>query len=216
MTLLHAARRLSAVLQHVANGVSLVQLLMFLPLSLDHSQSTFLTFSAIMALFYFSLASMQLMFAKTPLVLIPRTMALVQNVVILIIMFLCARLYAPESASSPAPPSIAVPWMQSVSAAQAWLMSRPLLGLWPTSSSKNMGMNLGPVREPLLHMAKYVLARLPGLWYAFLRSMSPVFSLLEGLASLLVVQGVARFSQWLYVSILTAAFTTRMASARAA
>lgn len=177
--------------------LSLVQLLVFLPLSLEHSQQTFLTFSALLSAFYFGLSSLRWATYQTRLAWIARVLMVLQNLFIPVALFLCARLYAPDTPNALTAKS--VPWMQSVSNAQAWLASHSPIS-WLGAYEPRMHLDgFDQILAFFLRAGHYFVSRVPGWWYRFLLHMSPVFSLLEGVASLLVVQAVARFSQWLYV-----------------
>lgn len=177
--------------------LSLLQLLVFLPLSLEHSQQTFLTFSALLSAFYFGLSSLRWATYQTRLAWIARVLMVLQNLFISVALFLCARLYAPDTPNALTAKS--VPWMQSVSNAQAWLASHSPIS-WLGAYEPRMRLDgFDQILAFFLRAGHYFVSRVPGWWYRFLLHMSPVFSLLEGVASLLVVQAVARFSQWLYV-----------------
>ena len=188
-------RQLLHAIKYAAILLSLLQLLVFLPLSLEHSQETFLTFSALMAAFYFTITTLRWATLNTSMAPIARFLMLIQNIVIPASLFLCARLYMPDTTHAISPNS--VPWLQSATIAKEWLMSRTPLS-WHTHTESMMHSDfLHTVLMYIQKHARLVLSHVPGIWYAFLLYMSPVFSLLEGLASLIVVQAVARFSQWL-------------------
>ena len=177
--------------------LSILQLIVFLPLSLEHSQETFLTFSALMATFYFTITTLRWATTNTSLAPITRFLVLIQNLIIPLTLFMCARLYMPDSIEELSPRS--VPWLQSASIAKEWLMSRAPFTWRPPSETVIRSEGASHLLESVQKGCQYILSHVPGVWYSFLLYMSPVFSLLEGIASLLVVQCVARFSQWLYV-----------------
>lgn len=200
-------------LKLVAILLSLLQLLVFLPLSLEHSQQTFLTFSALLSAFYFGLSTLRWATYGTRLAWTARVLMVLQNLFIPVALFLCAHLYAPDTPNALTAKS--VPWMQSVSNAQAWLTSHSSIS-WLSAYEPRVHLDgFDQILALFLRAGHYFVSRVPGWWYHFLLHMSPVFSLLEGIASLLVVQAVARFSQWLYVVALTPVFTILTASARA-
>lgn len=187
-------RRVCHLLKTAALVLSFIQLIIFLPLSLEHSQETFLTFSALLATFYFWLVTLRWLTHGTRFRVIASTLMVLQNFVIPTALFLCGRLYVPEDVHL----RKSVPWLQSATSAQAWLKSRAVLP-WIAEEGISYPVWLRNVLTRAARVAQQLFARVPAWYYRFLLHMSPVFSLLEGLSSLLVIQSFANFSRWLYV-----------------
>ncbi|PKI85587.1 hypothetical protein MVES1_000528 [Malassezia vespertilionis] len=136
-----------------------------------------------------------------------------QNLIIPVLLFVCARLYSPLPATNPVVEAMrksgsgqaTSTWIQSVSLAQAIQGSNAVQSILSMLPSSWLSGEHGFFRATWLegsvamaiHGEQYVLSHIPEYWYNILLYMSPVFSLLEGLSSLLVIQSVSHLSRWL-------------------
>ncbi|WFD42650.1 hypothetical protein MPSI1_001298 [Malassezia psittaci] len=199
------------IVQSTGQVLSLLQVLFFLPLSLEHDQDTFLAFSASIAAFYGLLSTLRYFGRGTRMLYFVKAISMLQNVLIPMLLFLCARLYSPLPSSNPLIEALrksgkrASPWLQPASIAKAFskselhaylvsVLPEPLLNdedgiVYPTWLAQSLLLFLGT--------GQYLLSRVPEWWYSALLYMSPVFSLLEGLSSLLVIQSISHLSRWL-------------------
>lgn len=204
-TLSRAATRVVAALESVGRIISLLQLVCFLPLSLEHDKDTFLAFSASLALLYFVLSSLRGITAGSWLARIVYALTIPHNLVIPLLLWFCAHLYSPLPSANPA----IVALRNGVRhASLAWLHPSALIEaltgagdvLWPPVPEHISAAYTQLMREWLdlaYKAALYFLSRVPAWWCAFLLYSSPLFALLEGLSTLLVIQSFSQLSRWL-------------------
>ncbi|WFD29301.1 hypothetical protein MSPP1_000308 [Malassezia sp. CBS 17886] len=198
------------ILSSAARFLSLLQLLIFLPLALDHDRDTFLAFSAALAIFYLWLSTLRWLTAGTCLETATRAVSHLQNAVIPLTLFFCAHVYAPLPSHHPLFETLrqsgrnaSMTWLSFPPFSSAWDVPRmrawlsDALGSAPVPPQAPVADWLGYVPAVALEAARVALSHVPELWYSLLLYLSPVFSLLEGFSSLLVIQSVAHFSRWL-------------------
>lgn len=145
------------------------------------------------------------------MVYITKAISMTQNIVIPMLLYSCSRIYSPLPSQNLLIEALrksskhASPWLQPASLAKAFSTSEMhafLLSVLPASYVKgDEGIVyptwLGQSLVLILGAGQYLLSQVPDWWYALLLYMSPVFSLLEGFSSLLVIQSFAHLSRWL-------------------
>jgi len=188
---------------------TLLQVILYLPLTLDVAgQDAFLALSASLAVYYAFLSTIRTLTRRTQLAWIGDLLAVFQFVVVPACLLIVFNVYSPPSESyfnrkyteinatisSTSPPSIRSGFFSSRSstsdsstkAAADQLAAEPFLG--DTASI---------ILNRLVTITFFLARNVPPWWHMFLRFSSPVFSLLEGIATLLVIQVVGSFSRWL-------------------
>ncbi|PWN47201.1 hypothetical protein IE53DRAFT_262610 [Violaceomyces palustris] len=203
---------LSSICVNFGRIATFVQVLFYLPLALDIAgQDAFLALSASLASYYFFLSTIRLLTRRTRLAWIGQTLAVFQFVVVPACLLVCFNIYSPPSttyfpprqsvldhpsASSPSSPSLLSPSSTEQAPEPSADASSPP-SLLPTS---------GPLSDLLataVTLFFYLARHVPGWWFTFLRYSSPLFSLLEGVASLLVIQTIGSMSRWVIASSLS-------------
>lgn len=211
---------------------TLLQVILYLPLTLDVAgQDAFLALSASLASYYAFLSTVRTLTRKTSLAWIGDFLAIFQFIVVPACLLVVFNVYSPPSESYFSNVNRRYGSMNlSPSAHQAQeptpSTGRRLFGgpkgtpapLVPSSSSasgygssNHLGLSDESPLSVMLHATlasavswTFFLARhVPPWWHMLLRLSSPVFSLLEGVATLLVIQVVGSFSRWMIASSLT-------------
>lgn len=198
------------VVQSAGRILSLLQLVFFLPLSLEHSRDTFLAFSASLAAFYVLLSTLRWVTQGTYAIYLTKLISMTQNIVIPVLLYLCARIYSPLPSQNPLIEALrksgrhASPWLRSASLAKfpasevhAFLRSATPASWLVRDEGMAYPQWLEQALVLVLSAGQYILSQIPDWWYSLLLYMSPVFSLLEGFSSLLVIQSFAHLSRWL-------------------
>ncbi|KAI3628020.1 hypothetical protein CBS14141_002021 [Malassezia furfur] len=204
--------RVVRLIQGAGRILSLLQLLFFLPLALEHNRETFLAFSASLAAFYFLLSTLRWVTQGSKMVYVVKAISMTQNIVIPMLLFSCARIYSPLPSQNALIEALrksgkhASPWLQQpASLAKAFASSEVhafLLSVLPSSYVDGeeeivYPTWLGQSLVLIVGAGQYLLSQVPEWWYSLLLYLSPMFSLLEGLSSLLVIQSFALLSRWL-------------------
>ncbi|PWZ02983.1 hypothetical protein BCV70DRAFT_197223 [Testicularia cyperi] len=187
-----------------------IQVLFYLPLALDIAgQDAFLALSASLASYYLFLSTVRLLTHKTRLAWIGQTLAVFQFVVIPACLLVCCNVYSPPSATIfPA----RRPEVQDKSASEVItsLFTRNGKPITSASSVQEAAESLtgsdqlDRIVSASVSLFFWLARRVPGWWHTLLRLSSPFFSLLEGVASLLVIQSLASTSRWIIASSLAA------------
>ncbi|GAC96631.1 hypothetical protein PHSY_004214 [Pseudozyma hubeiensis SY62] len=185
-----------------------IQVLFYLPLALDIAgQDAFLALSASLASYYLFLSTVRLLTRGTRLAWIGQTLAVFQFIVIPACLLVCFNVYSPPSATI-FPPRHADSQDKTASEAISSLFSRgsgivSLEGLDSENLQSLTGFDsLDRVVSASVAFFFWLARRVPGWWHTLLRISSPFFSLLEGVASLLVIQSLASTSRWIIASSL--------------
>ncbi|KIS71628.1 uncharacterized protein UMAG_10017 [Mycosarcoma maydis] len=185
-----------------------IQVLFYLPLALDIAgQDAFLALSASLASYYLFLSTVRLLTRATRLAWIGQTLAVFQFIVIPACLLVCFNVYSPPSATIFPPrrpdsqdktPSEAISSLFSRSHATASLDSLDSQLLQSLTGFNSLDRIVSASVAFFFWLAR----RVPGCWHTLLRISSPLFSLLEGVASLLVIQSLASTSRWIIASSL--------------
>ncbi|KDN37910.1 hypothetical protein K437DRAFT_240439 [Tilletiaria anomala UBC 951] len=216
----------SSALVNFGRLASLLQVLFYLPLSLDLAGTeAFLALSASLASYYFILSTIRLMTKNTRLAWIGNFLAIFQFVVIPACLLVCFNVYSPPSESyfahlAKRPSALASAGSSATSAAGR----SSLFGLRAGTSKDTtvetrsdtphdaglagiVGAEFDTLLQAVFNWfiwSFFFLARnVPGWWSTFLRFSSPLFSLLEGVASVLVIQAVGSMSRWVIATSLS-------------
>lgn len=188
-----------------------IQVLFYLPLALDIAgQDAFLALSASLASYYLFLSTVRLLTNGTRLAWIGQTLAVFQFVVVPACLLVCFNVYSPPSATI-FPPRRPDSLDKTASEAISSLFTRKssrTAHLDPDALDDLHSLT-GVARLDHLVSASvafffWLARRVPRWWHTLLRISSPFFSLLEGVASLLVIQSLASTSRWIIASSLTA------------
>jgi hypothetical protein len=187
---------------------TLLQVILYLPLTLDVAgQDAFLALSASLAVYYAILSTIRIVTKRTQLAWFGDLVAVFQFVVVPACLLIVFNVYSPPSESY---------FNRKYSELNGGMTGSPTTmrpGFFSSHSADVTDSTAGAmeqmVADPLLPdtaqvilhrivAITYFLARnVPPWWHMFLRYSSPVFSLLEGIATLLVIQVVGSFSRWL-------------------
>ena len=186
---------LSTLAVNFGRVATFVQVLFYLPLALDLAgQDAFLALSASLASYYLFLSTVRLLTRRTRLAWIGQTLAIFQFVVVPACLLVCFNVYSPPSATIFPP--------RRSEAGRGGLYAQ-LVGSSPLEYGTGSD-RLDALVRAALHLFFYLARRVPGWWHTLLRLSSPFFSLLEGVASLLVIQWIASTSRWIIASSLAA------------
>ncbi|SNX81370.1 related to ICE2 - integral ER membrane protein with type-III transmembrane domains [Melanopsichium pennsylvanicum] len=188
-----------------------IQVLFYLPLALDIAgQDAFLALSASLASYYLFLSTVRLLTRATRLAWIGQTLAVFQFIVIPACLLVCFNVYSPPSATI-FPPRRSDSHENTPTEAITSLFSRrlgssPLDAPDPLDNDDLQSLThsafLDTVVSASVSVFFWLARRVPGWWHTLLRISSPFFSLLEGVASLLVIQSLASTSRWIIASSL--------------
>ena len=196
--------RTVGLIQSTGRVLSIIQVLAWLPVALEHDRDTFLAFSASLAAFYFLLSTLRQLAGRTQASKLVYALSMTQNFLIPLSVWFCAHLYSPLPlwnerllALREAVRHASLPWLGG-GALPAWLTPETLaITHWFTPRTWTDSAITSQVVSVVVSAAVFVLSRVPAWWYTFLIYSSPVFSLLEGFSTLLVVQSFAPLSRWL-------------------
>lgn len=185
-----------------------IQVLFYLPLALDIAgQDAFLALSASLASYYLFLSTVRLLTRGTRLAWIGQTLAVFQFIVIPACLLVCFNVYSPPSATI-FPPRRSDSLDKTATEAISTLFSRrpgsvSLDTLDPEDLQSLTGFDsLDRFVSTSVAVFFWLARRVPRWWHTLLRISSPFFSLLEGVASLLVIQSLASTSRWIIASSL--------------
>lgn len=188
---------------------TLLQVILYLPLTLDVAgQDAFLALSASLAVYYAFLSTIRTLTKRTQLEWMGDLLAVFQFVVVPACLLIVFNVYSPPSesyfnrkymsvnatAAAPSPTS-RTGFFSSRSATSG--SDAPQLPLDPIRPEAFLGESASLVLHRLVLVTFFLARNVPPWWHMFLRFSSPVFSLLEGIATLLVIQVVGSFSRWL-------------------
>lgn len=203
----HAAVRVVSCVQSLGRIVSLLQLVCFIPLSLEHDKNAFLAFSASLAMMYFTLSTLRAVTTGTWRAQLVYALSMPQNVVIPLLLWFCAHLYSPLPSANPAIVTLrngvqhaSIAWMDPSGLAQTIANAGAVL--WPPVPEHIPTAYAHVVTEwhtLASNSVLYFLSRVPEWWCTLLLYASPLFALLEGLSTLIVIQSFAQLSRWLCV-----------------
>ncbi|EPQ32280.1 uncharacterized protein PFL1_00477 [Pseudozyma flocculosa PF-1] len=190
-----------------------IQVLFYLPLALDIAgQDAFLALSASLASYYFFLSTVRLLTRRTRLAWIGQTLAIFQFVVVPACLLVCCNVYSPPSTTI-------FPPRRSELAGEVRSTGTVIGSIIHSARGKDAmaGFDLDDAStgsaflDALIRASAsaffYLARHVPGWWHTLLRLSSPLFSLLEGVASLLVIQSLASTSRWIIASSLAAPST---------
>ncbi|CBQ67452.1 conserved hypothetical protein [Sporisorium reilianum SRZ2] len=185
-----------------------IQVLFYLPLALDIAgQDAFLALSASLASYYLFLSTVRLLTRGTRLAWIGQTLAVFQFIVIPACLLVCFNVYSPPSATIFPPRRPDSPDKTATEAITTLFSRRPgsvsLDSLDPDDLQSLTGFDaLDRFMSTSVAVFFWLARRVPRWWHTLLRISSPFFSLLEGVASLLVIQSLASTSRWIIASSL--------------
>lgn len=206
---------LSAIAVTFGRITTLLQVILYLPLTLDVAgQDAFLALSASLAVYYFFLSTIRTLTRRTSLAWIGDFLAVFQFIVVPACLLIVFHAYSPPSESyfnrkyAAQPTPAAAPAHERVRGRLFPSRSHPGADLRHMHSSADHVPDLTVAEAYLGRMMSHVLYRLtdviiylarhvPPWWHMLLRFSSPVFSLLEGVATLLVIQVIGSFSRWM-------------------
>ncbi|GAA5934943.1 Ice2p [Sporobolomyces koalae] len=156
-----------------AHVSSFAQILLYLPLALDIAgKQCMLALSLLLTFAFGFAATLHLLVRNTRLKPISTALSLLQPLLVPALLLLTLNLYSTEDALTPSPASlrskILHPHAQTAAAVPA-----------------------AHIASPLLHS---ILESAPAHWSTILRTLSPIFVILEGLCTLLCIQRVSRFT----------------------
>ena len=199
---------------------SLLQVIFYLPLALDLAgKEAFLALSASLASYYFILSTIRLVTKRTRLAWFGNFVAIFQFIVIPACLLICFNVYSPPSESyfahvAKRPSATAEAALDPSSSdggsffgmrrgkaakeAAATLAASSPLNVEPPVAviSAEIDMILQAVLRWGMSAFFFLVRKVPGWWSTFLRFSSPLFSLLEGVASVLVIQALGSMSRW--------------------
>lgn len=211
---------LSSLLLHLGRILTYVQLILYLPLALDLSgQDCFNALSASLALYYFFLSTIRLFTKGTKLAWLGHFLAIFQFIVVPACLLISFNAYSPPEmsyfgnvsrgssyAATPLPStgdSTSVKRIENAGAAAISLFRSKI----STSNSvekhlESLNQNQDSSSFTLLvsysiSLFRFLASRIPTWWSTLLRLSSPGFSLLEGVATLLVIQSLGSTSRWM-------------------
>lgn len=188
---------------------TLLQVILYLPLTLDVAgQDAFLALSASLAVYYAFLSTVRTLTKRTQLAWIGDLLAVFQFVVVPACLLIVFNVYSPPSESyfNRKYKEINANASSSSSGFFSSRRSTPGDNTFSNHDSASVEPFLGDTASQIINrlvIVTFFLARnVPPWWHTLLRLSSPVFSLLEGIATLLVIQVVGSFSRWLIASSL--------------
>lgn len=194
---------------------TLLQVILYLPLTLDVAgQDAFLALSASLAVYYAFLSTIRILTRRTSIAWIGDFLAVFQFIVVPACLLIVFHAYSPPSESyfdrkyASTNPSIQSTAGESMRERLFSSRSSPSVQSQPAqerifTTTKQMigqeyiGRTLGYLLYRSVEVIVYLARQAPPWWHMLLRFSSPVFSLLEGVATLLVIQVVGSFSRWM-------------------
>lgn len=201
---------LSSLAVNFGRVATFIQVLFYLPLALDIAgQDAFLALSASLASYYLFLSTVRILTRGTRLAWIGKTLAVFQFIVVPACLLVCFNVYSPPSATI-FPPRRPDSQDKTASEAISSLFSRrpgaPHSDLFDVGDATSLTGSafLDRLVSASLSFFFWLARRVPRWWHTLLRISSPFFSLLEGIASLLVIQSLASTSRWIIASSLAA------------
>lgn len=206
---------LSTILVTFGRVATLLQVILYLPLTLDVAgRDAFLALSASLASYYAVLSTIRILTKRTSLAWFGDFLAVFQFIVVPACLLIVFHVYSPPSESY-----FDRTYAQSTPAHSQGVRAR-LFASRPSSDephSKNppehmsdfdwgeayLGPMLSDVVRRFFAVLFYLARHVPPWWHMLLRFSSPVFSLLEGVATLLVIQVVGSSSRWMIARSLS-------------
>jgi hypothetical protein len=183
---------------------TLLQVILYLPLTLDVAgQDAFLALSASLAVYYAFLSTIRALTRRTKLEWLGDLLAVFQFLVVPACLLIVFNVYSPPSESYFNRKYTEI--NATLSAPASNLQSGFFSSTAPSSADGSdqageepfFGEYASQVIHRLVAITYYLARNVPPWWHMLLRLSSPVFSLLEGIATLLVIQVVGSFSRWL-------------------
>lgn len=184
---------------------TLLQVILYLPLTLDVAgQDAFLALSASLAVYYGFLSTVRIVTRRTQLAWIGDLLAVFQFVVVPACLLVVFNVYSPPSESYFNRKYKEINANSTGdSSSSGFFSSRTssVVGNGVSFDNVTAAPFLGDTASEILHrlvvITIYLARNVPPWWHTLLRLSSPAFSLLEGIATLLVIQVVGSFSRWL-------------------
>lgn len=189
---------------------TLLQVILYLPLTLDVAgQDAFLALSASLAVYYAFLSTVRTLTKRTQLAWIGDLLAVFQFVVVPACLLIVFNVYSPPSESYFNRKYKEINANASSSSIGFFSSRSSNLGKGTFSSHDDiasvepfLGDTASQIINQLVLITFFLARNVPPWWHTLLRLSSPVFSLLEGIATLLVIQVVGSFSRWLIANSL--------------
>lgn len=215
---------LSSLLVTLGRILTYVQLILYLPLALDLAgEDCFNALSASLAIYYFNLSTIRLITRNTKWSPLASFLSIFQFIVVPACLLISFNLYSPPENSyfgnssyttrSTGDTSTTTTGQSKIENAGSMAIS-----LFRSSSSKSSSSSLKHsttasttacdhhytsnqtlnfILSFLLSFLWWSLTRVPSFWSTLLRMSSPLFSLLEGISTLLVIQSLGSTSRWM-------------------
>lgn len=194
---------------------TLLQVILYLPLTLDVAgQDAFLALSASLAVYYAFLSTIRTLTRRTSIAWIGDFLAVFQFIVVPGCLLIVFHAYSPPSESYFDRKYASINTGSQSSTGES--MREKLFSSRSSSSTpfqagqdhfftsnkqmigeEYIGRTLGYLLYRSVEVIVYLARHAPPWWHMLLRFSSPVFSLLEGIATLLVIQVVGSFSRWM-------------------
>lgn len=211
---------LSAFAVTLGRITTLLQVILYLPLTLDVAgQDAFLALSASLAVYYAFLSTIRTLTRRTSFTWIGDFLAVFQFIVVPACLLIVFHAYSPPSESyfnrKYTDSSSAASADAGIGARAAGSVRHRLFpprggttntitdGTFHISAADMtiaeayLGHTLAQILYRLTDIVVYLARHVPPWWHMFLRFSSPFFSLLEGVATLLVIQVIGSFSRWM-------------------
>ncbi|UZJ51933.1 hypothetical protein CBS101457_001253 [Exobasidium rhododendri] len=193
---------------------TLLQVILYLPLTLDVAgQDAFLALSASLAVYYALLSTLRIATKRTQLAWFGDLVAVFQFVVVPACLLIVFNVYSPPSESyfNRKTSELNANMTATSSTLRPGFFSSRLSDATNTTTSTIDSLSTEPylgdtaqmILQRLVSITYFLARNVPPWWHMFLRYSSPVFSLLEGIATLLVIQVVGSFSRWLIARSLS-------------
>ncbi|KAN0066257.1 hypothetical protein ACQY0O_000351 [Thecaphora frezii] len=204
---------LSSLAAILSSMLTFIQVLFYLPLALDIAGlDAFLALSASLASYYFFLSTVQLLTRRTRLAWIGRTLAVFQFVVVPACLLVCCNVYSPPSTTIFPPRQSELDANERATRTAVGAIIHSVRGKADGAGLDSDEATTGSETLDSLIRASatvffYLARHLPAFWHKLLTFSSPFFSLLEGVASLLVIQSLASTSRWIIASSLVTSST---------
>lgn len=213
----------------IGRALTLVQVIFYLPLTLDvGGQDAFLALSAALASYYWGLSSLRLVTRKTRLQWVGDLFAIFQFLVVPACLAVCWAVYCPPEKNyffvrwaryAGVKTSLTGPvasFSDASEASQSTKLGSPLLNsaapphlaailqaIHPIVRRKETHPYLKTLCKVSSRVFFYFARNVPGWWGTLLRFAGPVFSLLEGSATLLVIQVLGTGCRYIIATSLT-------------
>jgi hypothetical protein len=196
---------LSSIVVTFGRITTLLQVILYLPLTLDVAgQDAFLALSASLAVYYGFLSTVRILTKRTQLAWLGDLLAVFQFIVVPACLLIVFNVYSPPSESyfdrkykEINANSTASSTSSRFFAARKASLVGSNASLGDVTATPFLGDTASEILSRLIIITFYLARNVPPWWHTLLRLSSPAFSLLEGIATLLVIQVVGSFSRWL-------------------